>query len=229
MLDLIKKTIIYQHISNKKTINASLIFEEIIKKIKKIIIKKLNYVDECDKNDVYQEIIYKINICLKKYKITKYNYDIKFIRSLQEKYNKYNFTYYEYNLFCNEQQLYKYLNKLIVNTAYDYLRIKKKAYKDRTIKQQKLIKHKPNKENIYKNIIKYYANSESKNKQLILEFAFLFIENDKTFSETEVAQKLKVTRQAINKRKHKIFALIRQDTQNICLKNKKNTKLQSEK
>ena len=136
--------------------------------------------------------------------------------SLQEKYNKYNFTYYEYNLFCNEQQLYKYLNKLIVNTAYDYLRIKKKAYKDRTIKQQKLIKHKPNKENIYKNIIKYYANSESKNKQLILEFAFLFIENDKTFSETEVAQKLKVTRQAINKRKHKIFALIRQDTQNIC-------------
>ena len=68
----------------------------------------------------------------------------------------------------------------------------------------------------YKNIIKYYANSESKNKQLILEFAFLFIENDKTFSETEVAQKLKVTRQAINKRKHKIFALIRQDTQNIC-------------
>ena len=171
--------------------NKEVYFLKIYNRLDKIISYKLQLVK--DKEDVKQLIYLNIILFIRKFKIkeieTKNNYD-KFIKEIKDKNCnlKKEFKYY-----CNEKQFLKYFNKIIDTTIKKYYRDNKKYTNNLSIN-----------DNID---ISSTSNVSLEDIFLKKDYEFLsnFIENDTLLTEQEVAKKLGVTQQAINKHKKKIY------------------------
>lgn len=170
--------------------NKEVYFLKIYNRLDKIISYKLQLVK--DKEDVKQLIYLNIILFIRKFKIkeieTKDNYD-KFIKENKEKNcNLKN----EFKYYCNEKQFLKYFNKIIDTTIKKYYRDNKKHKNNLSINDN----------------IDISSTSNISLKDIFLkkdyEFLFNFIENDTLLTEQEVAKKLGITQQAVNKRKKKI-------------------------
>lgn len=170
--------------------NKNVYFLKIYNRLDKIISYKIQLVK--DKEDVKQLIYLNIILFIRKFKIkeieTKDNYD-KFIKENKEKNcNLKN----EFKYYCNEKQFLKYFNKIIDTTIKKYYRDNKKHTNNLSINDN----------------IDISNTSNVSLKDIFLkkdyEFLFNFIENDTLLTEQEVAKKLGITQQAVNKRKKKI-------------------------
>ncbi len=170
--------------------NKNVYFLKIYNRLDKIISYKIQLVK--DKEDVKQLIYLNIILFIRKFKIkeieTKDNYD-KFIKENKEKNcNLKN----EFKYYCNEKQFLKYFNKIIDTTIKKYYRDNKKHTNNLSINDN----------------IDISSTSNVSLKDIFLkkdyEFLFNFIENDTLLTEQEVAKKLGITQQAVNKRKKKI-------------------------
>ena len=171
--------------------NKNVYFLKIYNRLDKIISYKIQLVK--DKEDVKQLIYLNIILFIRKFKIkeieTKDNYD-KFIKENKEKNcNLKN----EFKYYCNEKQFLKYFNKIIDTTIKKYYRDNKKHTNNLSINDN----------------IDISSTSNVSLKDIFLkkdyEFLFNFIENDTLLTEQEVAKKLGITQQAVNKRKKKIW------------------------
>ena len=216
---LIKKVMVY------KKSGDDVMFNEIVSCLEskiKYYLKKLNYSNIGDKDDIKQEIIIKIYKVLNIFNIRDIDisYDV-FVCELNEVkkcnsvfrnneylynfYNEYkdiisdnfdyNNLYYEFKLFCNENQLKKYIDISIENLIKDLFRKSKKE----------LVYG----ENIESNCDDYKISKEIDLSKINMSekdynFIKLFYRNNRRLTETEVGNVLGVTQQAVNKRRNRI-------------------------
>ena len=217
MNELIKHVIEYKNDSSDSN------YLKIIAQLEYLILKTLNKISSPFKDDLKQELHLAIFLLIKKFEIrTNFkNEDI----TVNNK-NFINFIkkngianpiitkdlLYEYNLFCNENQFLARL-KLILHSVYvDFL--KKHKYElsfeiiilNSTNKiEQERIDNIPD-ETYKPNITFDFLNILSKQEK---EFLNCFFNDDQVLTEKQVADILKVSQQAINKKKQKIFKKIK--------------------
>jgi len=193
--------------------------DELFNKIMLMLDKKIEYyvkdIETDDRDDVIQNIINKIYKLIHEFKMI--DIDLEYIEFIKEFYklknnnetliislkNFYfayednidiifnmNELYYEYNLYCNENQFKKYINKLCENSVNDYYREKNRNFQIY---------------NLYNDLISMHNDlNKPKINRKDLEFINMFYNEDKRINEVEVSKKLGVSKQAINKRKKEL-------------------------
>jgi len=197
--------------------------DELFNKIMLMLDKKIEYyvkdIETDDRDDVIQNIINKIYKLIHEFKMI--DIDLEYIEFIKEFYklknnnetliislkNFYfayednidiifnmNELYYEYNLYCNENQFKKYINKLCENSVNDYYRDKSKEKEYRT-------NYNSNSDNssCYFDILNN-LNINSKD----IEFIKLFFYKNRRLKDLEVSKRLGVSKQAVSKRKKRI-------------------------
>lgn len=105
----------------------------------------------------------------------------------------FNNLYYEYKLYCNENQLRKYINKICENTRIDYYR-KIEKEKEIIFSHNFSIFECGNTNNLHS------INIKSKD----MEFIELFYHKNRRLKDIEVSKMLGVSKQAVSKRKKRI-------------------------
>lgn len=221
---LIKMVVRYKECCDEEVLNNILkAFEPKIKYYINNVIN--NGIDKKDnKDDLIQEIKIKIYESLSKFMIrdVDINYDT-FVNNLNERkksndskieinkyidnfYNEYkelilnNYDYYnlyyEYKLFCNENQFKKYVDTVINNLIIDLYR-----KSNRRREQDK------NMESYYSdiNVCKEIELRNIKMSEKDYNFIKLFHNDCKRMTETEVGRVLGISQQAVNKRKNRIL------------------------
>ena len=214
MNQLIKLILQYQNS------NSDEIFEKIVNKLMNLIKFYSNKMKK-NKDDLYQELLMKlhyvttkfqiidyyeksneINLNLIKEKIIRDKYINGFILKYGEDYfdnsfkNKENLENFlmEYNLFCNENQFIKYLNKTFKNTVISFYK-KESANQIRENIDYILIN-----ENIKENNEKINWDEMTSKEKKILEYFYIFNKTEK-----EVSSIIGISQQGVNKRKRKIL------------------------
>ncbi|MBQ8292407.1 MAG: sigma-70 family RNA polymerase sigma factor [Bacilli bacterium] len=104
----------------------------------------------------------------------------------------------EVGLDDNENQFIKYIEVTIKNIYYDYLR----KDRDILIENLDLIKEEKNVSNFEKLLFNELTEKE-------IDFLSLFIENGKLLTDQEVANKLGISQQAVNKKRLKIYRKVK--------------------
>jgi len=197
--------------------------DELFNEIMLMLNEKIEYyvkdIETNDRDDVRQNIINKIYKLIHEFKMI--DIDLEYIEFIKEFYilknnnesliislknfyfvyediiNKIfnmNELYYEYNLYCNENQFKKYINKLCENSVNDYYRDKSKEKEYRT-------NYNSNSDNssCYFDILNN-LNINSKD----IEFIKLFFYKNRRLKDLEVSKRLGVSKQAVSKRKKRI-------------------------
>ena len=193
MLKIIKSCIKFKYYKKHHLCFNDELLIEILNNFKNKINKEILKVRINDREDIYQEIYMKIekiilNFEIKKHKVNK--------RILIDN----NTSYYKYMLYINQLELCKYINKSIENLVIDY---KRKIYKKIVLKENN------HANNYYHNKVKFLKelinniNDENYKTRKMISFLKLFIQDDNYVTEKEVAIKLGVSQQAINKRKNR--------------------------
>lgn len=205
MINLIKKVIKYQKIYKKYHYYDSELFKEIALFFEPLILKILKKIKNKINKDIYQEMIIKLNYLIIKFDIKKYDYDIKYIKNYieEKKTKKEKIIYYEYNLFCNQNQLLKYVKRSLLNFVIDIVRKNEREKKKIILKDFRVIDNYEKEINFKKDPLEKLTNSQK-------EFVFSFLDKDNNvLSERDVAKKLGITQQAVNKRKAKIKKILK--------------------
>lgn len=199
MFDIIKKVIKYQETCDEQ------IFESLLNDFDLLIKKYTKKVDKVDQEDIYQELLMKLFKIVKHFKIKNYQVDETYYKSFRNTIKDKSESHLEYVLFCNQNQFLKYLKVTFQNTINSYFRKQQENYIFDVIDDLDQIEdYCEFKQTSFKKLIEETSLS-LKDK----EFLSLFIENDKILTEQEVALKLKITQQAVNKRKNKILKKIK--------------------
>lgn len=202
------------------------IFEKLVEQLKEILRFKFYKIPLKDQDDLYQEMLIGLNKLINNFKvldnyivnnhlfendnlikyqrygvgyikeefdinyldgfIDKYSNDL-FIKAFKDKESKELFIY-EYNLFCNENQFKRLLILKCESMYIDYLRHNKSIIDDIFINEEIVIDKK-----------KEFIDIPKEDKELLE-----MIMKDK-LTEQQVADKLGITQQAVNKRKKKII------------------------
>lgn len=136
-----------------------------------------------------------------RFKITKHSFNSLYLTKICKKTQNINITYYKYNLYCNQNEFIKYIRISLKNFLIDLKR--KEQINTKIIYQDLTLIDNYINDNKFK--IEYTLNLTNSQK----EFVFLFIGNDgNILTDSQVAKKLGITQQAVNKRKQKIKKLI---------------------
>lgn len=186
------------------------IFEKIVSEFQALFLKYLKEIPKFYKDDVYQEMLIILFKVINKFEIKEKTIDDKYSAKLIEKYqisNERKVTYEELNLFYNENQFIKYLDKALNNKMVSFFRknreelyIKKINLNDIIYENIEMIDTLPDLSTAYESPFDKYDFDEKE-----MMFINSFIENGQIISEKEVAKKLKITQQAVNKRKRKLI------------------------
>lgn len=107
------------------------IFEKIVSEFQALFLKYLKEIPKFYKDDVYQEMLIILFKVINKFEIKEKTIDDKYSAKLIQKYqisNERKVTYEELNLFYNENQFIKYLDKALNNKMVSFFRQKKKNY-----------------------------------------------------------------------------------------------------
>lgn len=195
MFDIIKKVIKYQET------NDELIFESLISDFDLLIKKYVNIVNKKDQEDIYQELLMKLFKIVKHFKIKNYQVDDIYYKNFRNTIKDKSESQLEYVLFCNQNQFLKYLKVTFQNTINSYFRKQQENFIFDTIDDIDQIED-------YNGFMQQNFKNTIEETSLSLkdkEFLSLFIEDDRILTEQEVALKLKITQQAVNKRKNKIL------------------------
>ena len=199
MFDIIKKVIKYQETCDEQ------IFESLLNDFDLLIKKYTKKVDKVDQEDIYQELVMKLFKIIKYFKINNHQVDETYYKSFLNTIKDSRESHSEYVLFCNQNQFLKYLKVTFQNTINSYFRKQQENFIFDVIDDLDQIEdYSEFKQSSFKNIIEETSLS-LKDK----EFLSLFIEDDRILTEREVALKLKITQQAVNKRKNKILKKIK--------------------
>lgn len=199
MFDIIKKVIKYQETCDEQ------IFESLLNDFDLLIKKYTKKVDKVDQEDIYQELLMKLFKIVKHFKIKNYQVDETYYKSFRNTIKDKSESHLEYVLFCNQNQFLKYLKVTFQNTINSYFRKQQENYIFDVIDDIDQIEdYCEFKQSSFKKLIEETSLS-LKDK----EFLSLFIEDDRILTEQKVALKLKITQQAVNKRKNKILKKIK--------------------
>ena len=138
------------------------------------------------------------NAFVSKYKLELYEFDFQNV-------NYIDLLFYEFNLFCNENQFIKYLNVSLKRKVYSFNSQYRKEQLNKPISLNIMI----NDEIEYIDLINDEIKSFHKFDESLLskrdkKFLSLFFENDKILKGVEVANKLGVTQQAVSVRLKRI-------------------------
>ena len=185
------------------------VFEQLVKCFDNLIRKNLNKVDEEYRDDLKQEIYYSVYVYLRKFQIKfDYKLDKKIVSSFNQKYfgssevawndlKNLSNIYYEYCLFCNENQFVNYFEKIVKSKTY--------MYKNKT-------KHiSLNDSNSFGIELLETLSDDSNNNSISFEDFDSLTENElellkllivDNYTEKEIALKYNVTQQTISKRKN---------------------------
>lgn len=164
---------------------------EIVKSIK---ISKIYNIDDIIK--IYDNKYF--NAFVSKYKLELYEFDFQNV-------NYIDLLFYEFNLFCNENQFIKYLNVSLKRKVYSFNSQYRKEQLNKPISLNIMI----NDEIEYIDLINDEIKSFHKFDESLLskrdkKFLSLFFENDEKLKGVEVANKLGVTQQAVSVRLKRI-------------------------
>ena len=195
MFDIIKKVIKYQETCDEQ------IFESIINDFDLLIKKYVNIVNKKDQEDIHQELLMKLFKIVKHFKIKNYQVDDIYYKNFRNTIKDKSESHLEYVLFCNQNQFLKYLKVTFQNTINSYFRKQQENIIFDTIDDIDQIED-------YNGFMQQNFKNTIEETSLSLkdkEFLSLFIEDDRILTEREVALKLKITQQAVNKRKNKIL------------------------
>lgn len=203
MNKLIKNIIKYQESKEEY------LFNNIIKDINYIIKKHLNKVDSNYKEDIYQEILMSIYKVINKFKIKTLNNDLTYLNNFIDKYQiKNNLQIdllYEYNLFCNENQFRKYIDKTCLFIKCKYIRDNEKHLNK--VSLNTIVEENIELIDLVKDNQKLFANInvlEDILKKEEIDFISSFIEGGRILTQKEVASKLGISQQLVSYRFNKI-------------------------
>lgn len=202
MLKLIINKLKYQNEYEQTSIKNTYLFEEIIKILDELIIKKLRK-REVEDEDIYQDIVIKIEKVMLKFVFKNHNCHIKHILFMINYEENTLLLFYIYNLYINELELYKFINKTIDNHINDYFRSRKIRKKENT----NFLKNKD--DNIILLLVNKYKYSHDPKIIKMITFLQNFILKDQTRTEKEVGIILGISQQAVNKRKKKYIDKLR--------------------
>ncbi len=202
MLKLIINKLKYQNEYEQTSIKNTYLFEKIIKILDELIIKKLRK-RKVEDEDIYQDIVIKIEKVMLKFVFKNHNCHIKNILFMINYEENTLLLFYIYNLYINELELYKFINKTIDNHINDYFRSRKIRQKVNT----NLLKNKD--DNIILLLVNKYKYSHDPKIIKMITFLQNFILKDKTRTEKEVGIILGISQQAVNKRKKKYIDKLR--------------------
>lgn len=193
MLKLIKSCIKFKYYKKHHFCFKDELLIEILNNFKNKINKEILKVRINDREDIYQEIYMKIEKIILNFEIKKHEINKRILIDN-------NTSYYKYMLYINQLELCKYINKSIENLVIDY---KRKIYKKIVLKENN------HANNYYHNKVRFLKelinniNDENYKTRKMISFLKLFIQDDNYVTEKEVAIKLGVSQQAINKRKNR--------------------------
>lgn len=186
------------------------IFEKIVSEFQALFLKYLKGIPKFYKEDVYQEMLFILFKVINKFEIEEKTIDDKYSAKLIQKYkinNENQITYEELSLFYNENQFIKYLDKALNNKIISFFRenkeelyIKKINLNDIIYENIEMIDTIPDLSTAYESPFDKYDFDEKE-----MMFVNSFIEKGQIILEKEVAKKLKITQQAVNKRKRKLI------------------------
>lgn len=178
--------------------------EDLFKQIVDLILPKV-YMETKDifneKDDLIQEILIKIYKYLKEFKINYKNINYNFLPNFYKKYRVED--KYEYILFCNENQLIKYIKRICYTTKIDCIRkkVEIKSLNEVTNDDNEIIDNvidKSTSVDIYQ-----FENNLTKDEKKIAELI------RKGYTEREIGNVLGVSQQVVNRRKQKMIKKIK--------------------
>lgn len=178
--------------------------EDLFKQIVDLILPKV-YMETKDifneKDDLIQEILIKIYKYLKEFKINYKNINYNFLPNFYKKYRVED--KYEYILFCNENQLIKYIKRICYTTKIDYIRkqVEIKSLNEVTKDDNEIIDNvidKSTSVDLYQ-----FENNLTKDEKKIAELI------RKGYTEREIGNVLGVSQQVVNRRKQKMIKKIK--------------------